>query len=102
MMFFDNKPLIVKAWEPDTNFYKEYVVVVPTWIQLNVDFKYWNVRCLEKFVAQIGKFVKVDQATKKREKLQFARIMVEVKIDQDFLDQFFFIDKKGRCGYGYR
>lgn len=40
MIFFDNKPFIVKAWEQDKDFFKEVVDVVPTWIQLRVDFKY--------------------------------------------------------------
>ncbi|XP_048503040.1 uncharacterized protein LOC125498800 [Beta vulgaris subsp. vulgaris] len=95
MLLFDSKPLIVKAWEQDKNFYKEDVDVVPTWIQLRVDFKYWSEKCLEKFALQIGRLVKVDQATLKREKLQFARIMVEVKINQHFPDQISFINEKG-------
>lgn len=95
MLMFDSKPLIVKAWESDKDFFKEEVDVVLTWIQLRVDFKYWSKRYLEKFASQIGSFVKVDQATLKREKLQFARIMVEVKLNQKFPDQISFINEKG-------
>lgn len=51
-------------------------------------------RCLEKFAAQVGKFVKVDQETK-REKVQFAKIMVEVKLNQEFPNQISFINEKG-------
>lgn len=41
---------------------------------------------MQKLVALIVKFVKNDQATKKRDKLQYARVMVEVKIEQEFLN----------------
>ena len=95
MLLFDSKPLIMKAWEQDKDFFKEEVDVVPAWIQLRVDFKYWSEKCLEKFATQIGRLVKVDQATVKREKLQYARIMVEVKLTQNFPDQISFINEKG-------
>lgn len=50
---------------------------------MRVDFKYWNHRCLMKLVEHVGKFVRVDQVTTKREKFAFALVMVEVKIDPD-------------------
>ncbi|XP_048502910.1 uncharacterized protein LOC125498699 [Beta vulgaris subsp. vulgaris] len=93
--FFDSKPMIVRAWEQDMDVIKDQFEVVPTWIQMKVDFKYWNEKCLAKFVSPIGNFVKVDAATAKREKLQYARVMIEVKIDQEFPDQLSFVNKKG-------
>lgn len=78
--FFDNKPVIVRAWEQDMDVTKDQFDFIPTWIQLRLDFKYWSERCLNKLVSSLGKFVKVDTATAKREKLQYARVMVEVKI----------------------
>ena len=60
---------------------KESFDVLPTWIQMRVDFKYWNRNYLRKLVELVGKFVKVDQATEKKEKLQFSRVMIEVTVD---------------------
>ncbi|XP_010689229.1 uncharacterized protein LOC104902967 [Beta vulgaris subsp. vulgaris] len=87
--------MIVKAWEQDMDVIKDQFEVIPTWIQMRLDFKYWSERCLAKLVSPIGKFVKVDAATAKREKLQYARVMIEVKIDQEFPDQLSFVNEKG-------
>ena len=95
LCFFDNKPLIVKAWNSDMDVMKDDLQVLPTWIQMKVDFKYWSERSLMKLASPIGKFVRVDQATAKREKLQYARVLVEVKVDQVFPDQITFINEKG-------
>lgn len=39
--------------------------------------------------------MKVDKATSKHEKLQYARVLIEVKVDQEFLSQLDFINEKG-------
>ncbi|XP_048496156.1 uncharacterized protein LOC125495470 [Beta vulgaris subsp. vulgaris] len=92
--FFDNKPVIVKNWIPDMDITKEQIECVPVWIQLRLDFKYWSERCLSKIVSSIGKFLKVDGATAKREKLQYARILVEMKIGQDLPDQITIVNER--------
>lgn len=68
--------------------------MLPTWIQLQIDFKYWNDRWLRKLLEPVGKFLRVNQATKKRDRLQFARILIIVKVDLEFPDQFSFINEK--------
>lgn len=37
--FFDNKPMIVRAWEQDMSIMKNQFDVIPTWNQLRLDFK---------------------------------------------------------------
>lgn len=37
---FDNKSMIVRAWEQDMDVMKDQFDVIPTWIQLQLDFKY--------------------------------------------------------------
>lgn len=93
--FFDSKPLIMKAWDANMDMEKENFDVLPTWVQSKVDFKYWGDQCLRKLVAPIGKFMRVDKATELREKLQYARILIEVKVDHDFPDQLSFVNEKG-------
>ncbi|XP_062075575.1 uncharacterized protein LOC133779657 [Humulus lupulus] len=64
---------------------KENVCKVPTWIQLtDLDLKYWGERSLFKIVSQLGKPLMVDPITKNREKLNFARLLIEVSINRDF------------------
>lgn len=45
--------------------------------------------------SSLRKFVKVDSPTANRQKLQFARVMIEVNIDQEFPDQLSFINENG-------
>ena len=66
--FFDKKPVIIKAWTPEMDLTKDGIHTVPMWIQLHkLDFKYWGERSLNKIAGQIGKVLKTDQATSKRE-----------------------------------
>lgn len=58
-----------------------------------LDFKYWGKACLGKIVSSIGKMIKVDQATSKRDKLKYARIMVEIQIDQSLPDRICFVNE---------
>lgn len=53
--FFDNKPLILKPWEPNMDIVKEDIRVVPVWIQLKLNLKYWGKKALFKIVEKIGK-----------------------------------------------
>lgn len=41
-VFFDNKPLIMRVWKQNMDVTKEQFDVLPTCIQLYVDFKYWG------------------------------------------------------------
>lgn len=50
---------------------------------------------MTKIVSGVGMFLKVDMATLKREKLQFARVLIEVEISQDFPDEIVFYNEKG-------
>lgn len=73
---FYNKPMIVIAWGQDMDITKDQIDVIPTRIQLRLDFKYWSERCLAKSVGPIRKFLSVDGATSKREKLQYVRVLI--------------------------
>ncbi|XP_021836936.1 uncharacterized protein [Spinacia oleracea] len=72
--FFDSKPLKMTPWNSDMDMDKEEVKSVPIWVQLKLGFKYWGERALFKIISQIGKPIKRDQATIKRDKLQFVRL----------------------------
>lgn len=77
----------------------EDLAVLPIWLSCNWISSIGGVRCVKKLVAPIGKVVKTDLATERREKLQYARVMVEVKVEQTFRDQLSFINNKGRMWY---
>uniref|UniRef100_A0A803Q7S4 DUF4283 domain-containing protein n=1 Tax=Cannabis sativa TaxID=3483 RepID=A0A803Q7S4_CANSA len=86
-IFFNRRPVIMKPWNPHENFKKENVKCVPIWIQLEeLELKYWGHGTLSKIVSQVGKFVMLDSITRERERLSYARVMVEVMMDQKFPD----------------
>ncbi|XP_074267127.1 uncharacterized protein LOC141590433 [Silene latifolia] len=93
---FDNKPMIVKAWHKDLGMTKEDVKSVPTWIRLhNLPLKFWG-KSLSKISSLVGKYVKSDQATEERTRLGFARVMVEMMVDQKLPEKVSFMDENGR------
>lgn len=50
---------------------------------------------MTKIVSKVGKYLKVDNATLKREKLQLAKVLVEVDITQSYPDGIIFENEKG-------
>lgn len=94
--YFDHKPLIVKPWSPDLSMEDCQEVRVPIWIQLpNLQLKYWGVRCLSKLVESIGDLIKLDYYTEHKTRLKYARIQIEVEVNQKFPDSIWFINEKG-------
>uniref|UniRef100_A0A803PT20 DUF4283 domain-containing protein n=1 Tax=Cannabis sativa TaxID=3483 RepID=A0A803PT20_CANSA len=94
--FFNKRPVIMKSWDPDTNFRKGDIHKVPIWIQLeNLELKYWGQNTLYKIIGQIGEPIMVDEVTKMRQKLSFPRILVEVSMEQDLPSAISFEDEHG-------
>ncbi|XP_056689967.1 uncharacterized protein [Spinacia oleracea] len=91
--FFDNEPMIVKPWNVEMDMEKEELKYVPIWIQLRLNFKYWGEKSLFKIVSQIGKPIKRDTATVSRDKLQFARVLVDIHIKQKLPDHVAFVNE---------
>ena len=57
---------------------------VPIWVKFpGLPLKYWGEKSLFKIAGIIWKVIKMDQATKRKEKLLFARVLVEVGLKQD-------------------
>ncbi|XP_019233469.1 PREDICTED: uncharacterized protein LOC109214047 [Nicotiana attenuata] len=93
---FDNKPLIVEAWNVDMDFSKDELCTVPIWIRLpGLEFKYGSAKGLSKIGSLVGKPLMVDKNTEKKVGLNFARLLVEVKIGEQFPESIFFKNEKG-------
>ncbi|VFQ77372.1 unnamed protein product [Cuscuta campestris] len=70
---------------------------IPIWIQFpDLEMKYWSLTGLSRLGSTIGKPIKRDGATASRRKWAYARIMIEVQINQTFPDQINFINEEGR------
>ncbi|XP_074299986.1 uncharacterized protein LOC141631182 [Silene latifolia] len=102
-LMFDNKPVIVKEWKPETELIKHDVQSIPIWVKLHgLDIKFWGTGhklqqgCLSKIGGLVGKFIRCDEATSRRAFLGFARLLVEVQIGQDFPTEIVFLDELGK------
>ncbi|XP_074277762.1 uncharacterized protein LOC141601386 [Silene latifolia] len=74
---------------------KEDVKSVPAWVQIHkLPLKFWG-KGLPKIAGLIGKFIKSDAATEERTRLGYARVMVELVVDQELPPQVAFKDEKG-------
>ncbi|XP_074293387.1 uncharacterized protein LOC141620408 [Silene latifolia] len=97
MFLFNRKPLILRAWDPNDKISKIKVKAVLIWVKLvGLDLKFWGAKCLEKLASLIGKFVRIDDLTVECTLLGFARVLVEVEIDQKFPTRIDFEDELGK------
>ncbi|KAL2900331.1 hypothetical protein RDABS01_025413, partial [Bienertia sinuspersici] len=86
--------VILKAWHVDMEIKQRGSSENTIWVQLDLHFKYWGQKCLERIIQPIGNLLKVDTMTANRDKLQYARCMIEVKMDQIFPEQVKFKNEK--------
>ncbi|XP_019259332.1 PREDICTED: uncharacterized protein LOC109237475 [Nicotiana attenuata] len=97
VQMFDKKPVVVKPWEPEVDVSKEKVDRIPVWIRLKgSDIKYWGKNALTKISGMVGKPLKVDRATTNKERLAFARVLVEMSINQQYPKQVMFENEVGK------
>ncbi|XP_070054648.1 uncharacterized protein [Nicotiana tomentosiformis] len=82
VQMFDKKPVIVKPWSPEIDTRKETFSKVPIWIRLpELDIKYWGQNALTKIAGLVGNPLKANRATTLKERMTFARVLVEVALD---------------------
>ncbi|XP_060170335.1 uncharacterized protein LOC132601250 [Lycium barbarum] len=97
VVMFDRKPIVVKPWRPDIEITKETVDKVPIWIRLvGLDIKYWGKSALTKIAGMIGRPLKADRATTHKERLTFARVLVEMPINKEYPTEVRFENEVGR------
>ncbi|KAF4384361.1 hypothetical protein F8388_004594 [Cannabis sativa] len=74
----------VRPWTTNLNAVK-MIHSVPLWIRIYYDLglQYLGNRSLSALVSTIGKPIIVDQHTKERTRIQFARVLVEMEITDD-------------------
>jgi len=64
----------------------EEFATVPVWVQLpDLPLECWNARALSKIASRIGKPISTDKMTLSKERLSFARVMVEVDASKELV-----------------
>ncbi|KAJ8536725.1 hypothetical protein K7X08_035126 [Anisodus acutangulus] len=77
-------------------FSKEELQSVLIWIKLpGLDFKYWSQRGLSVIGSLVGKPLMVDKHTAMKLGLNFATLLVEVKVGEELPDEVLFRNEKG-------
>ncbi|KAI9115348.1 hypothetical protein K1719_013667 [Acacia pycnantha] len=82
--------LIVQRWRPNFNPWKaDLQCHISAWIRLpDVPFKFYNVESLRRIRNMIGKMIKVDRTTSIYDKGGFARICVEIDLQQPLVPSY--------------
>lgn len=93
---YDNKPMIVKEWNANQGFNLNNIFSVPVWIQLpGLDLKYWGSNSLGRILSAIGRPRAMDQMTLKKQRLQFARVLIDMEIQPNPPEIIQFISEDG-------
>ena len=75
---------------------KSMVKMGPIWVKLpGLPFKCWGEKSLFKIVGQMGKAIKMNDATKAKNRLSYARVMVEVAIQNQHPELVQFCNEHG-------
>ncbi|XP_074266687.1 uncharacterized protein LOC141589967 [Silene latifolia] len=96
-LMFDNKPVIIREWTPSAELVKQEITSLPIWVKLyDLDLKFWGTECLRKIDGLIGKVLKTDEAIEKSNFLGYARLLIEVQMNQKFYESIHFLDESGK------
>ncbi|KAK8713740.1 hypothetical protein V6N13_148951 [Hibiscus sabdariffa] len=76
---FQNKPLILRKWEPNMSKLDFDLVCMPVWVQLyNVPLELFNKTGLSYITSALGNPLYMDSVTANRERLEYAKVCVEI------------------------
>lgn len=70
------------------------VTSIPVWVRFpNLPVRYWSEKSLSSISILVGKPLMTDRIMKDRTWLNFARVLIEVELKEDFLEEIFFINE---------
>ncbi|XP_020243219.1 uncharacterized protein LOC109821445 [Asparagus officinalis] len=95
--FFGSRPLLLKPWSIDEEIGKRNDCLYPMWIQLpGLRLNLWNAKCISKIASLIGKPIATDKLTASRQRLEYARVLVEVSMPSPLPDHISIQGPKGK------
>lgn len=84
---FYGKPIIVKPFTAELNFYEEVLKVIPLWIKFpNLPLLCWGSDSLSRISSLLGVPMFSDEYTTNQDRVSFARVLVEVDITSSLPD----------------
>ncbi|XP_020271501.1 uncharacterized protein LOC109846665 [Asparagus officinalis] len=85
--FFRSRPLSLKHWTIGEDYEKINERIYPVWVQLPaLKLNLWNAKTISKIVSVIGRPVATDKLTANKQRLAYARVLVEVTMPADLPD----------------
>ncbi|XP_020264049.1 uncharacterized protein LOC109839985 [Asparagus officinalis] len=94
--FFGSRPLLLKPWSIDEEIGKRNDCLYPMWIQFpGLRLNLWNAKCISKIASLIGKPIATDKLTASRQRLEYARVLVEVNMPSPLPDHISIQGPKG-------
>ncbi|XP_070039769.1 uncharacterized protein [Nicotiana tomentosiformis] len=93
---FNNRPMMLKQWEPDFDISKETNRIVLTWVLLpGLPIQYWATENLGRIASYLGKPVCANKLTTQGDRISYARILVYIDISQPLPEYVLIEDEKG-------
>ncbi|XP_020245434.1 uncharacterized protein LOC109823568 [Asparagus officinalis] len=79
--FFGSRPLMLKPWSIDTDIEKFQDYFYPMWVQFpRLRLNLWSSTGISTIASLIGKPLTTDKLTATRQRLSYARVLIEVKL----------------------
>ena len=73
--------VVVKRWKVEDGMSFKEVKHVPVWVQLyGLELKYWNPKSLSRIGSTLGRPIMADAATITKERVAYARLLIDVEI----------------------
>ncbi|XP_021762901.1 uncharacterized protein LOC110727631 [Chenopodium quinoa] len=95
-VMFDKRPVFLKQWEDGMELSADEFTRVPVWVQLpKLPLKYWGKSYLEKIVCLIGTPIRPDLATQMKDRVSYARYLVEIDVNGQFDEIIEFVSEIG-------
>lgn len=79
-----NKPLVLRKWQPGMRVLKLSLSSVPVLVKLiHLPMEFWTSTCLSHIASGVGKPLSADSFTVEKQRLGYARVLVEINVNSD-------------------
>ncbi|XP_056688217.1 uncharacterized protein [Spinacia oleracea] len=95
---FYGKPIIIKPWVANFNFYEEVLKVIPLWVKFpNLPLNCWGSDSLSRISSLLGVPLFADGCTTRQERVSFSRVLIEMDVTNPLPDHVWIEDANGKA-----
>ncbi|XP_049399751.1 uncharacterized protein LOC125863797 [Solanum stenotomum] len=93
----NNRPIIVKVWNPKFDFNKEVLQTVPIWVKYpNLPLNCWSMDSLSRIRSGLGEPLHADKCTMKVDRIAYAQVLIEMDVARELPKKLKVEDPNGR------